>query len=118
MKDLMSPQRLEGENAVHAASGGCSDGNHDLGFRAAFFDYASQRLYLSRFADGRLAPVHLLDGLPEEVVVDRALSGRVIAARASLVAGFERHGLFYTRKSAARAAAALRSRARQVKPLL
>ncbi len=54
--------------------------------------------------------MHLLDGLPDEVVVDRARSGRVLRTRASLVAGFERKGMFYTRKAAARAVAALRSR--------
>src|SRR4051812_22539025 len=77
------------------------------GFRPAFFDFATQRLYLSRFADGRLAPVHLLDGLPDEAVVDRAASGRVLTPRASLVAGFERDGDFYTREAAAKVLAGL-----------
>ena len=103
MKDVMNQRKLDEENALHAGTGGRSQENRGLGFRPAFFDYASQRLYLSRFADGRLAPIHLLDGLPEEVIVDRAPSGRVIAARASIVAGFERNGFFYTRKAAAKA---------------
>jgi hypothetical protein len=103
MKGVMNQQRLVEENALHAGTGGRSQENSGLGFRPAFFDYASQKLYLSRFADGRLAPIHLLDGLPEEAIVDRAPSGRVIAARASIVAGFERNGYFYTRKAAAKA---------------
>ena len=103
MKGLMNQQRLVEENALHVGTGGRSQENSGLGFRPAFFDYASQKLYLSRFADGRLAPIHLLDGLPEEAIVDRAPSGRVIAARASIVAGFERNGYFYTRKAAAKA---------------
>jgi hypothetical protein len=106
----MIEKRLASENDAHRGTGGRSDGNRDFGFRPAFFDYASQRLYFSRFADGRLAPLHLAEGLPEEVVVDRAPDGRVLSVRASLVAGFERNGLFYTRKAAARAVAALRSR--------
>ena len=110
MKELMSQQRLDAENVAYLGTGGRSQENTDTGFRPAFFDYASQKLYLSRFPDGRLAPLHLLDGLPEEVVVDRASNGRVLRARASLVAGFERSGYFYTRKAAARAAAAMRSR--------
>jgi hypothetical protein len=109
MGDIVSGQRI----SRHPARGAHSEDIGDRRFRPAFFDFASQKLYLSRFADGRLAPIHLRDGLPEEVVVDRAPSGRVIAVRASLVCGFERNGVFYTRKSAARAAAALRGRARR-----
>jgi hypothetical protein len=112
MKDVMNTRRLDEENALHLGTGGRSQENAHAGFRPAFFDFASQKLYLSRFADGRIAPLHLLEGLPEEVIVDRAPCGRVIAARASLVAGFERNGSFYTRKAAARAVAALRARAR------
>ncbi|HXZ49887.1 MAG TPA: hypothetical protein VEG27_12745 [Usitatibacter sp.] len=112
MKDVMSKQRLEEENDLHVGTGGRSQENADVGFRPAFFDYASQKLYFSRFIDGRLAPVHMLDGLPEEVVVDRAPDGRVIRARASLVSGFERNGYFYTRKAAARAVAAIKARRR------
>lgn len=47
--------------------------------------------------------MHLLDGLPDDVVVDRAASGRVLAAKATLISGFERNGFFYTRSAAARA---------------
>ena len=105
MKRVMSEQLLKRENAVHADTGGRSQENSDLGFRPAFFDFATQTIYPSRFADGRLAPFHLLDGLPEEVVVDRAASGRVIAAKATLISGFVRNGFFYTRSAAARAVA-------------
>jgi hypothetical protein len=47
----------------------------------------------------------VLDGLPEDVVIDRAPSGRVVAAKATLISGFVRNGFFYTRTAAARAAA-------------
>ncbi len=73
------------------------------GFRPAFFDIATCAIHLARHADGRLASSHVLDGLPDEVVVVRTSCGRVVAARATLVAGFERGGYFYTRRSAARA---------------
>jgi len=115
MKDVMNRRRLEGENTLHLGTGGRSEENAHAAFRPAFFDYASQKLYLSCFANGCAAPLHLLEGLPEEVIVDRAPCGRVIAARASLVAGFERNGCFYTRKAAARAVAALRGRASRAK---
>ncbi|HUI98767.1 MAG TPA: hypothetical protein VLY46_00950 [Usitatibacter sp.] len=110
MREGTIEHRLARANESYRGSGGRSEENRDYGFRPAFFDYASQKLYLSRFADGNPAPMHLLDGLPEEVVVDRAPSGRVLRTRASLVAGFERKGMFYSRKAAARAVAALRSR--------
>lgn len=105
MKPLMSEERLQHENLQHAGTGGRSEENRDLGFRPAFLDFETQTIYLSRFANGRPAPFHLLDGLPEEIVVDRAPSGRVVAAKATVIAGFVRNGYFYTRTAAARAAA-------------
>jgi hypothetical protein len=51
-----------------------------LGFRPAFLDFATMTIY------------------PSE------LAARVTASRATLVAGYERNGFFYTRTAAARAA--------------
>jgi hypothetical protein len=100
----MSEKQLQHENVVHTGSGGRSQENSGLGFKPAFLDFPTQKVYPSRFADGRLAPFHLLDGLPDEVVVDRAASGRVVTAKATLISGFVRNGFFYTRAAAARAA--------------
>jgi hypothetical protein len=105
MKNLMNELRLRLENIRHAGSGGRSQQNAGLGFHAAFLDCDTMSIYPSRFRDGRLAPMHLLDGLPDDVVVERAPSGRVLAAKSTLVSGFERNGFFYTRSAAARAAA-------------
>ena len=71
------------------------------GFLPAFLDTGTGAVYLSRFADGRLAPVHVLEGLPLNFVLSRTPSGRVAAAVESLVAGFVRRGRFYTRLQAA-----------------
>jgi hypothetical protein len=76
-----------------------------LGFHPAFLDTATLSIHLSRYPDGRPAPFHLLDGLPNEVVVARSMFGRIIAVKATLVSGFERNGVFYTRSAAVRAAA-------------
>jgi hypothetical protein len=103
MKRAISVVVLKQENVEHAGSGGRSQENGGLGFRPAFLDFATLTIYQSRFADGRLAPFHLLDGLPDEVVTVRASSGRVIAAKPTLISGFERRGFFYTRTAAARA---------------
>jgi len=100
----LNEARLERENIAHMGTGGRSQENAGLGFTPAFLDFATQTIYPSRFADGRLAPFHLLDGLPEEVIVDRAPTGRVISAKATLISGFVRNGFFYTRSAAARAA--------------
>lgn len=104
MKRVMNEKRLREETRLHAETGS-SPANSGFGFRPAFLDFATQTIYPSRFANGRPAPLHLLDGLPDEVVVIRSPSGRVIAAKATLIAGFERNGYFYTRTAAARAAA-------------
>jgi hypothetical protein len=74
------------------------------GFRPAFFDYATCTLHPSRHADGRPAEVHVLDGLPEAMVVVRTDCGRVIAVKATLMVGFERDGFFFTPTAAWRAA--------------
>jgi len=101
----MKEELIRKENVSFAGTGGRSEENRNLGFRPAFFDFATQTVYLSRFANGRPAPFHMLDGLPEEVVVDRSTTGRVISAKATLISGFERNGFFYTRTAATRAAA-------------
>ncbi len=103
VKSLMTVGQLRLENTRHAGTGGRSEENKDLGFRPAFLDFETQRIYLSCFADGRAAPFHLLEGLPEEVIIDRSPTGRVVAAKATLISGFVRNGFFYTRAAAARA---------------
>ena len=47
--------------------------------------------------------MHLLDGLPDEWVVNRDTGGRPSAVRPSVIAGFVRNGLFYTREEVAAA---------------
>jgi hypothetical protein len=73
------------------------------GFLPAFRDTETGSVYPSRYADGRPAPCHVLDGLPEDLVVARDATGLVIATKPCVVAGFLRCGCFYTREEAARA---------------
>jgi hypothetical protein len=103
MKRLVNQERLKKENVAYAGTGGVSAGNRRLGFRPAFLDCATMQVHPSLFADGRPAPFHLLDGLPEDVVLDRAADGRVKRVKSSIISGFERGGFFYTRRAAARA---------------
>ncbi|MGB8437647.1 MAG: hypothetical protein WCE38_25670 [Burkholderiales bacterium] len=104
----MTGQTLEQENLNYRGTGGVSAGSRPLGFQPAFADRETRATYLSRFADGRPAPCHLLDGLPDELVLSRGTSGRVAAVKPSLVSGFMRGGLFYTREEAAAEVAASR----------
>lgn len=103
MKKILDARSLKRESDAHLGTGGCSQGNSGLGFRPAFFDYATHAIHLARFRDGRLAPFHLLEGLPDEAVAIRAQDGRVLAAKGTIISGFERGGFFYTRTAAARA---------------
>ena len=66
-------------------------------------DLETAAVYLARFADGRPAPFHLIDGLPDELVVSRDPAGRVAEIRPSVISGFEQDGRFYTRDEAAQA---------------
>lgn len=104
MKREMSKDVLKRENLAHTGSGGRSQENRCLGFGPAFLDFATMTIYPSCFRDGRAAPFHLLDGLPDEAVELRSPCGMVLKAKATLISGFERNGFFYTRTAAARAA--------------
>lgn len=103
MKPLTSNERPNATSFMQAEMDRRRDALHALGFRPAFFDYATCTLYESRHADGRRAEIHVLDGLPDEVVVIRSCDG-VLAVKASLMAGFERNGYFFTGATVWRAA--------------
>ncbi len=107
MNVTMTPRKLESENARFEGSGGVSAENRDIGFRPAFLDTRTRTIHLSRFGDGRPAPFHLLDGLPDELVLARHACGRVAKVRASVVSGFVRDGRFFTREEAAAALSGL-----------
>lgn len=94
--------KREDDRDTDGAAGGA---RRELGFRPAYFDCATCCVHLSRYRDGRIAPFHLLEGLPEHLVAARGEDGRVAATKPGLMAGFERNGFFYTRAAAARAIA-------------
>lgn len=103
MKPLMTETKLPRGSALPARKRGTADCG--FGFRPAYLDFETQVVYASRYADGRLAPCHVLEGLPEAVIADRLACGRIVSTKATLIAGFVRNGFFYTRTAAARAAA-------------
>lgn len=98
----LTSRHLARENQVFAGTGGVSQGNQQYGFRPAFLETRSGEIYLSRFADGRPAPVHVLDGLPPALVTTRTPAGRASATRRSVISGFVRGSEFYTREETAK----------------
>jgi hypothetical protein len=101
MEQTLTRAVLAFENATYRGTNGISENNRCLGFQPAFIDRETCTVYLSRYPDGRLAPCHLLDGLPGELVLARNGLGRVTRVKASLVSGFVDDERFYTRDEAA-----------------
>ena len=101
MECAMTQDVLKVENQLFWGTGGRSEENRSCGFLPAFMYTQTRVVYPSRFADGRPAPFHLLDGLPDEVVMVRHGSGRVASVKPSVVSGFLSNGRFFTRDEAA-----------------
>jgi len=97
----MNHLNLEQENMAYRERGGVSADNRCFGFRPAFRNTETGNVYPSRFADGRLAPIHMIDGLPDELVVARSAAGGVISVKDSVQSGFTLNGRFYDRDEAA-----------------
>lgn len=97
----VTSETLNHENQRFQNTGGVSCNNRAAGFQSAFIDTATGCVYLSCFANGRPAPIHVLDGLPDELVLQRNVEGRVTAVKQTIVAGFLAADVFYTREQAA-----------------
>ncbi|MEH6825510.1 MAG: hypothetical protein V7629_16550 [Motiliproteus sp.] len=94
---------LRMENRQYAGTGGISQLNCEYGFVPAFQNTLDRINEISRFGDGRAAPLHLLDGLPDAWVIERSPEGKVLSVKDSVIAGFLRQDRFYTREQAASA---------------
>ncbi len=95
-------ERLRDENEAFAGTGGVSENNCRSRFLPAFQDGLTGRVELARTESGSCAAMHLLCCLPDEWVTERDAEDRIVALRDSIVAGFVRDGVFYTRDEAAR----------------
>jgi hypothetical protein len=98
----LTSETLACENQCFGNTGGVSPNNRHVGFQSAFLDCATGCVYLSRFADGNPAPMHLLDGLPDELVLQRDTAGRITVIKETVIAGFFCANNFYTREQAAK----------------
>jgi hypothetical protein len=97
----LTPQELRRESQRYRGTRGVSAQAAVVGFLPAFRDEETGETHLSTFADGSLATIHLLEGLPETWVVDRDDAGRIIAIKGSIIPGFVRDGRFLTREQLA-----------------
>jgi len=100
MNQAMTESVLRRENHLFRGRGGVSEENRSIGFQPAFLDADTGKVYASRHANGLPAPFHLLDGLPDELVLTRHPTGRVAAVKQSVTSGFVRDGRFFTREQA------------------
>lgn len=101
MTQIVTRRTLRIQNRAFAGTGGISQENRGAGFVPGFLDQETGAIYPACKADGTPAAVHLLDGLPESLVLARTPSGQVAAVKATVIAGFIRDGCFYTREQAA-----------------
>ena len=103
MPQAMTVDTLRRENLAFVGTAGVSEENRGSGFLPAFYDVETRIAAVSRFADGRIAPMHLIEGLPAAWATERDASGRIKAVKSTVIAGFVRDGYFYTREQAAQA---------------
>jgi hypothetical protein len=92
---------LKRENRAYGGGPGVSDGCREHDFKPAFLDQETGMVYLSRHPDGHVSSLHMLDGLPDEVVTARYANGTVSKAKNTLISGFLTGCTFYTRQEAA-----------------
>ncbi len=105
MNQSMTSERIRKENRTFDNTGGVSAGNCTAGFIPAFCDTATGRVEPSRHPDGSLASIHMLVGLPREWAVELGNGNMVLAVKETVIAGFLRADVFFTRDQAARAVA-------------
>ena len=101
MGRLISAQTIHQQNLAFAGTNGVSDNNRRQRFVPAFRDEETGRVELARFANGKVAPAHLIVGLPPEWAAARGKTGCILAIKSSITAGFVRDGEFFTREQAA-----------------
>ena len=97
----MDRNTLLKENIEFSGTNGVSTVNKEANFVPAFRDEATGRIEIAKFRNGLAAPMHLICGLPEEWATDHDDRGSINRVKSSIIAGFLRHGVFYTRQQAA-----------------
>ena len=99
---MYTQEQRRTENEIYAGTGGVSCNAATARFVPAFRDTATGRVEIARTADARPATMHLFCCLPDAWVAERDPAGEIVALIDTIVAGFVRDGVFYTRDEAAR----------------
>ena len=97
----LSNQSIEAENRRFEGTTGVSDVAAALQLIPAFQDARNGRVEIARFANGLPAPMHLIDGLPDEWTLTRDEQGNPASLKCEIICGFLRGDRFYTREEAA-----------------
>ncbi len=103
MTDALCKSQLQVENDSFAGTTGVSELASSKRFIPAFKDSESGRVELSCFANGAPAPVHVLEGLPVDWATRLDDEGRPAELKSTIISGFMREEVFYTREEAAQA---------------
>ncbi|WP_438951962.1 sigma-54-dependent Fis family transcriptional regulator [Porticoccus sp.] len=109
-KGELTVDALRDENDAFRGTGGISEENRTMGFKPAFYDMETATIHASKFTNGGEAPMHVLDGLPADLIVSRQQNGKVNSVKPGVIAGFVQRDRFYTREQAALTTAQMRDR--------
>lgn len=90
--------RLDSENIQYANSGGVSQNNAAENFVPAFKNANTGEIALSKYFNGKPAPLHLIDGLPDSWLIK---DGKQKDLQEFIISGFVRFGRFFDRQEAA-----------------
>lgn len=93
----LDAKTIEQESKRFLGRMGTSSEVNGSGFCPAFKDSNTGDVHPSRFADGTLATLHVLDGLPNHLVLERNNNGHVTKTVDWLITGFIKDNQFYTR---------------------
>jgi hypothetical protein len=103
MFNAFTDKELKFQNIVWRGTGALSAENRGHGFIPVFLDLERGDIHPSCYANGELAPIHILDGLPKYLILAYDTSGKVTKTKDCVIAGFLRDGKFYSREEAAAA---------------
>lgn len=103
--EQLTRKTLKEQNHKLSHTAGVSRHNRTRGYLPGFLDKETGSVYPSCKADGSPATIHVMDGLPENLIMTRSASGRAAAVKRTVIAGFIKEGHFYTREQVANALA-------------
>jgi len=99
----LSYSSLKNENHQYSGTGGVSQNNAQFGFIPAFRNEKTGQVVLSKTTDGKISPIHLLEGIPNTWFSNKNSTDNTLVLVNDITSGFVRQGIFYTRKDAANA---------------